>query len=300
MEKHIFKKNFNTIYNNSSLLRICWFYLRFLKKNKYIPNFKTPKTYNEKVNYRKNNPKNDLFSVCADKIKAKEYVAEIISPEVVIPNYYIGDSISFEKMKELLEINGDCLLKANHNSGPVYLLKSESSVQEIQLAVKDVNKQLEIDYGKLKNETWYSHIKPRILVEKRLMPGIGESDLKDYKFHVFKQSDGAIKIVLGVYFDRGINTTASFFDEELNYLPFSYNFASIKTSINKPLNYEQMLSYVKKLSEPFSYVRVDFYNINGNIYFGELTFADGSGCAQFSSYQHDLWMGNLWQIDPSF
>lgn len=300
MEKHIFKKNFNTIYNNSSLLRICWFYLRFLKKNKYIPNFKTPKTYNEKVNYRKNNPKNDLFSVCADKIKAKEYVAEIISPEVVIPNYYIGDSISFEKMKELLEINGDCLLKANHNSGPVYLIKSESSVQEIQLAVKDVNKQLEIDYGKLKNETWYSDIKPRVLVEKRLPLKEGETDLKDYKFHMFKQNDGSFKVILHVDYDRNSNHNRSYFDVNLNWLPFSVKYPSVRTVVEKPKNYEMMVEYAKKLAEPFSYVRVDFYNIDGDIFFGELTFAHESGCGEFTSKAYDLWMGNLWQGDPRF
>lgn len=282
------------------MLRSFWFLFKFITRNKYIPNFKNPKTYNEKINFRKNNPKHELFSICSDKIKAKEYVAGVISDEIIIPNYYIGESITFEKTKAILAQDGDCLLKANHNSGPVYLLTTSSSDFEISYAVNDVNKQLDIYFGKLQNELWYSVIKPGVLVERRLMPAEGESDVKDYKFHVFKQLDGSCKVVLGIYFDRGINTTASFFDEDLNYLPFSYNFASIKTSIKKPINYEQMLSYAKKLSEPFSYVRVDFYNINGNIYFGELTFADGSGGAPFSFYEHDLWMGNLWQLDPSY
>ena len=294
------KSMLRTLYRNSTLLRRWWFWLNFVKNNRYIPNFKNPKTYNEKINHRKNDPKHELFSICADKIAAKDYVAEQISPDIIIPNYYVGDDISFEKMKSILDEKGDCLLKANHNSGPVYLLTTQSTDKEIKHAVDDVNHQLTIDFGKYSNETWYSDIKPGVLVEKRLFPEEGESDVKDYKFHVFKQSDGSVKVVLGVYFDRGINTTASFFDEELNYLPFSYNFCSVKTKIKIPDNYSAMLEMAKKLAEPFSYVRVDFYNIHGQIFFGELTFADGSGGAPFSFYQYDLWMGNLWQGDPRY
>lgn len=294
------KKVLRILYRNSALLRRWWFWLQFVKNNRYIPNFKNPKTYNEKINYRKNDPKHELFSICSDKIAAKEYVAEQISPDIIIPNYYVGDDISFETMKSILEEKGDCLLKANHNSGPVYLLTTESTDQEIRHAVDDVNHQLTIDFGKLQNETWYSDIKPGILVEKRLLPEEGDSDVKDYKFHIFKQNDGSVKVVLGVYFDRDVNTTASFFDEELEYLPFSYNFCSIRTEIKKPDNYKAMLEMAKKLAEPFSYVRVDFYNIHGEIFFGELTFADGGGGAPFSFYQHDLWMGNLWQGDPRY
>jgi len=211
------KKVLRILYRNSALLRRWWFWLKFVKNNRYIPNFKTPKTYNEKINYRKNDPKHELFSICSDKIAAKEYVAEQISPDIIIPNYYVGDDISFETMKSILEEKGDCLLKANHNSGPVYLLTTESTDQEIRHAVDDVNHQLTIDFGKLQNETWYSDIKPGILVEKRLLPEEGDSDVKDYKFHIFKQNDGSVKVVLGVYFDRDVNTTASFFDEELEY-----------------------------------------------------------------------------------
>src|SRR5690625_6249858 len=110
------------IYRNSKLARRFWFWLNFIRKNHYIPNFKNPKTYNEKVNFRKNNPKNPLFSLCADKIKAKEYVAEKISPDIIIPNYYVGKSIDFGTMKQIIQEQGDCFLKANHNSGTVHLL----------------------------------------------------------------------------------------------------------------------------------------------------------------------------------
>lgn len=118
----IFKRIVRYIYRNSVFLRKCWFLFEFVNKNGYWPNFNNPKTYNEKANYRKNNPKHELFSICSDKIAAKVWVAERIGREYIISNYYVGDAITPQKIKEILAENGDCLLKAKHNSGPVYLL----------------------------------------------------------------------------------------------------------------------------------------------------------------------------------
>lgn len=282
-----------------AFIRNLYFWLRFVYNNKYIPNFKQPKTYNEKVNYRKRNANHPLFSICADKIAAKEYVAEKIGEQYIIPNLYTGSSITLEQIQALLTQHGDCLLKANHNSGPVYLLTTDMSQTELKAACDDVNHQLTIDFGKYQNEPWYSEIKPQVLVEKRIYPEKGEKDLKDYKFHVFKQGDGSYKTVLHVDFNRSTNHNRSFFDEDLNWIPFSMQYPCIRTKIEKPKNYELMLSLVQKLADSFSYVRVDLYNVNGKVYFGELTFAHGSGSEVCTTQAHDLWMGKLWQGDPA-
>lgn len=294
------KKIRRKIYRNSTLLRKWWFWIHFVKCNKYIPNFKNPQTYNEKINFRKRNAKHELFSICADKIVAKEWVAQKIGEEYIIPNYYVGASITVDKLKHILNEKGDCIVKANHNSGSVKLLTKEATNEEIRVACEEVNDQLKVDFGNLSGEPWYSRIKPGVLVEKRLEPEVGESDIRDYKFHVFKQKTKLFKIILHVDFDRNSNHTRSLFDEELNWLPFSIRRPAIKTSIGKPENFFKMLELAKKLAEPFSYVRVDFYNIKGQIYFGELTFAHGSGLEWFTAYKYDLWMGNLWQGDPSY
>lgn len=294
----IIKQIRRLVYRNSPLLRKWWFWLMFVKNNKYIPNFKNPKTYNEKINFRKNDPQNPLFSICADKIRAKEYVAEKISPEIIIPNYYVGDSITFEKMKQIIAEHGDCLLKANHNSGPVHLLTTQSSDEEIKAAVDSTLEQLKDDFGNRQNEPWYSDIKRGVLVEKRLDPEPGETDIRDYKFHVFKQNDGSFKIILEVHFDSSWNQNISYFSENLEWLPITIELPNIITRIDEPVNYKVMLEYAKKLTEPFSYVRVDFYNVAGAIYFGEMTFAKTSGAGIFMHKMYDLWMGNLWQGDP--
>ncbi|MGI6407476.1 MAG: ATP-grasp fold amidoligase family protein [Thiopseudomonas sp.] len=294
------KQILRILYRNSALLRRWWFWLSFVKNNRYIPNFKNPKTYNEKINFRKNNPQNPLFSICADKIKAKEYVAEQISSDIIIPNYYIGESITFEQMKAIIAEHGDCLLKANHNSGPVHLLTTESTDAEIKSAVDSTLEQLKVDFGKLQNEPWYSDIKRGVLVEKRLDPQPGESDIRDYKFHVFKQNNGGYIVILEVHFDSGWNHNISYFNDDLEWIPLTIELPNIRRTIEKPENYNLMLEYAKKLAEPFTYVRADFYNVKGNIYFGELTFAKTGGAGIFLHKMYDLWMGNLWQGDPRY
>jgi hypothetical protein len=297
------RKIVNLICSKSKLARELRYNISFIRATGYVPSFKNPKTYNEKINYRKNNPKNELFSVCSDKIKSKEYVAQKLSSDYIIENYYVGDSITVEKIKEILADKGDLLLKANHNSGPVYLITTEATDDEITRKVYDVNNQLKVDYGKQLNEPWYSDIKRGVLVEKRLSPQEGETDVRDYKFHVFKQNDGSFKIIVQIDFERSGNHSRSFFDDELNWLPFYTLYADtgvcIKTSIKMPKNYDLMLTAAKKLAEPFSYVRVDLYNVDGAIYFGELTFAQGSGRSGLTNKGYDLWLGRLWQGDPS-
>lgn len=272
---------------------------RFILQSGYLPNYRLPKTFNEKVVYRKRNAKHELFSICADKIAAKDYVKKLIGDEHIIENLLVGETVHLEQLQEILAVHQVCFLKANHNSGPVQRLSSTMSTEEIAKALSSVEKQLDVDYGATKDEPWYSSIERRLLVERALPCSDGES-LLDYKFHVFKQLDGTFKIVLQVNFDTDGVQNNSFFDEKLNHLTISMRFPSIVTVLEKPKNYDQMLNIVKVLAEPFSYVRVDLYNIDGEIYFGEMTFANESGGAAFPSKAYDLWMGNLWEGDPSY
>ncbi len=273
--------------------------IKFTIDNRYFLNVNNPRTFNEKIHYRKINCSNEMFVICSDKIAVKEYVKSKFE-DILIPTYYNGPGLSVEEIKKLVRKNGSLYIKANHNSGPVHMLKLDSSESDYINVVESINGQLEIDYGKKKNEPWYSKIKPQVLIEKRIESENGNVDLNDYKFHVFKRLDGTFNIILHVDFDRSSNHHRSFYDEKLNWLPFSNAYPSIKTNIEKPKNYERMLEIVKELATPFSYVRVDLYNVDGDIYFGEMTFAHQSGNSPFSSYEYDLWMGNLWECDPSF
>lgn len=276
-----------------------FFKIAFVRKNKYIPNFKKPRTFNEKINFRKKQSTNPLFSQCSDKILVKEWVKKLGFENIIIETLFTTRNLEVNQLKKLLSDHGDLLVKANHNSGPVFMLTTDSTACEIETVCKNIKQQLSIDYGKLKRESWYSQITPEVLVEKRVLPEAGEKELKDYKFHIFKQPDGSAEVILHVDFERSENHNRTIFDDKLSPLQFSIEYPTIKKSIVKPKNYDEMLKIAKILAEPFSYVRVDLYNVNGKIYFGELTFAHGSGAEKITPSQYDFWMGSLWSTDPS-
>lgn len=287
-----------TFFRKFRIVRRAHFLIRFIIRNKYVPNFRNPKTYNEKVNYRKNQPMHELFSVCADKVAAKDYVANIVGEEVIIKNLYVGKDIEVRQLREILNTHGDVMIKANHNSGPVHAVSP--TADDIQLAgiIEDIRDQLKIDFGLMQNEPWYSEIERKILVEEKLDPEPGETDIRDYRFHVFNHADGGSDVVIEVEFNTNTNHTRSFFDEALNYLPFSLELPSIITKITTPQNFDQMLIIAREVAKPFSHARVDLYNVHGKIYFAEITFAHASGGQVFSFKAYDNWMGTLWTMDP--
>lgn len=271
----------------------------FIARTGYFPRFKKPITYNHKVNYRKFNWKNPLFVTCADKIAVKEYVAEKVGREYIIDNVFVGDRLSPLDARKLLDTHGALVVKANHNSGPVQFLSPADPDDRVRSICDNINHQLTIDYGRMKLEPWYSHIQPAVLVEKQLKMASGD-DLWDYKFHIFNhKKKGDQTVLLHIDYDRHGCAHRSFFDEELNWLPFSLTHPCLKTTLERPENYEKMLEIAKTLGQPFSYARVDLYNVDGDIYFGEITFAHGAGRSRFSSIIYDKWMGKLWDLDPA-
>ncbi len=268
--------------------------LKGLVKLGYIPNISSPETFNEKLINRKYTWTDDRFIKCSDKVEVKDYVSSIIGEKYIIPNLFVGEEVTPEIIKKTIADEGGVVVKANHNSGPVYLLDDASKESTIDFISDDINRQLKIDYGKRNNETWYSKIPRKVLIEKRIMVPEGVS-LEDYKFHVFTNLEkNEQTVILHVDFERFENHNRSFFTEDLEYLPFSFGYPTIKTSITRPSNFEEMLSCAKKLAEPFEYVRVDFYNVDNKVYFGELTFAHGAGWERFTNKQYDLWMGRYW------
>ena len=260
----------------------------------YFPNTISPKTFNEKIHYRKKYWADPRYINQSDKIAVKDYVAEKIDGEIVIPNLFVGGSLSVPELKKINKINSGCVVKANHNSGPVFVLSGEESDERLGEVCDSINNQLTIDFGKVNGETWYSKIKPCILIEKKLETH-GEP-LLDYKFHVFRSDNGEQECVLHIDYDRETNHSRSLFTEDLTWLPFGIKYPVIHTSTLPPVNYEAMLDIAKSLASDHAYVRVDLYNINGRIYFGEMTFAHGAGWEGFTSKAHDKWLGSLWSM----
>ncbi|WP_311950978.1 ATP-grasp fold amidoligase family protein [Halomonas piscis] len=274
-------------------------YILFIYRVGYWPNFKNPKTYNEKIGYRKRNWDNELFITCSDKIAVREYVAAVVGDKYLIESVYADKGkVSEELLTSIVAKHGNVLVKANHNSGPVQFLYAESSSETVRKVSEEINRQLTHDYGGPKMEGWYSHISRGVIIEKNI--SITGYDLPDYRFHVFNNIDGSQpKIIVNMDMDRELNHHRAVFDEEFNRLPFSWRVPDSQHALLKPKNYDTMLAIAKDLAKPFSYVRVDLFNVNGRIYFGEMTFAHESGHGRFTPRSRDRWLGDLWTMDPA-
>lgn len=269
---------------------------RFFKILGYHLNLKNPQSFNEKIVWKKIYDRNPLLPITADKFEVRSYInkelGDKIAKKISIPLLYVTDkpdSIPFEKLSPPF------IIKPNNASGRYIFIKDNNyNKKEI---IETCWVWLREPFG-LKNLEWaYQPIKPKILIEKMLQESKG-SIPKDFKFHMFHGECSFIS----VHFDRmrpGKYLT-SFFDSQWNRL-FSINPAyGPGPDISMPNNFESMLMLAKKLSEPFDYVRVDLYNIDGKIFFGELTHYPASGTRKFNPNTVDFELGEKWKLKPGY
>lgn len=265
--------------------------LKYIHVFNSIPNIIKPKTFNEKILCRKIFSNDPRYSLLSDKAEVKKWVREKIGNEYVNENLLVCDKLYKTELVKLLASNETVFVKANHNSGPVFKVRHNDNEQHIENVVRQVNEQLSYDYSNEHNELWYKTIDRKILVERSLSHG--DYDILDFKFHCFNGE--SFDFVLHVDFDRNSNHNRSWFNSDLKYLPFSNEYPSINRSIEMPENFDIMVDIVKKLSSDFDYVRVDLYNVAGQIYFGEMTFAHEAGYGKFEPQEYDKILGDMWK-----
>ena len=247
-----------------------------------FPNLKEPKTYNEKLCWLKLHARNEEYTKMVDKYDAKEYVRGVIGDEYIIPSYGVWDSFD--------DIDFDILpnqfvLKTTHDSGWVIICDDKSKF-DANAAKKKVEDSMKKNLFYTHREYPYKNLKPRIIIEK-LMIEEGGRGLKDYKFFCF---DGKVKMLF-IATDRPFDTRFDFFDRDFNHLPFRQGHPLASRPIEKPDGFEEMIAVAEKLSKGMPHVRVDLYNINGNIYFGELTFFHFGGTVPFKPAEWDYKIG---------
>lgn len=279
------KQLYMEIFLNSTSQKEKYIKKQFKKKLGYEIDFnKEPETFNQKIQFRKLYDNNPLYSICADKYRVREYVKEKIGEEYLIPLYLVTDKLTEEQWDKL---PNSFVAKANHNSGPVQIVKDKNKVDKKKI-IKELNNQLKIDYGIVSMEKFYSNIPRKIIVEKYL-----KDNIEDYKFNCFN-SKNITKIIL----ERV--TKAS----ELSnmYEPLTWqklNFTTGNTidtkDYKKPRKFDEMMKIVKILSEDFKYVRIDLYNVAGEIYCGEFTFCESSGFGKFTHQEWDYKFGSYWE-----
>lgn len=253
-------------------------------------NWENPKTYNEKIQWLKMNDHREEYVIIADKIAAKEYVAERIGKEYIIPTlgvYDNFDDIDFSKLPNQF------VIKCNHDSGGLSICLDKKNFN-IEEAKKKIEKSLKTDYFYVSREWPYKQIKPRILVEKYLEDKV-DGELRDYKFFCF---DGKAKLmfVAADRQDKNKETTFDFFDLDYNHIDVRNGHPNAEKPPHKPKNFKKMIELAEKLAKGFTHVRVDFYEVNGKIYFGELTLYHWGGLTPFEPEEWDEKMGEMLKL----
>lgn len=253
---------------------------------------KKPKRMTEKIQWYKINYKNPLIMRCADKYEVRNYVAEIIGEQYLVPLVFHTRDYKEIKPENLPDF--PIVIKANHTSGTTHFVKDKSMVDWKSIQA-DCRWWLHLNYYYLDKEWQYENIKPRIVVEK-MLTDVDGSIPSDYKLHCFNGKFEFLQVDLGRFGTHRRNL----YDKDWNLLPFTFSMLdkdrNPKTPngkiLQRPKNLKLLIELGEKLAEPFPYVRVDFYILNNKIYFGELTFHHGGGYEQFTPEKWDLHFGN--------
>jgi hypothetical protein len=214
--------------------------------------------------------------------------------EILIPLLYVTDqpeTIPFERLPS------DFMVKPNHASG-LYIIVENGNFNKKKI-IKTCRRWLKTSYGLEKLEWAYQPIKRKIMIEKLLRDDDGNIP-KDFKFYMFHGKCKSVHVSVHLIFDRKDNHSRSYFDEKWNFLSVKRSPSPLGPKIKKPKNYEIMLELAEKLAEDFDYIRVDFYNLNGKIYIGELTHYPASGRGKFEPQSFDFELGKYWKIKPKY
>lgn len=245
-----------------------------------------PQRYTEKIQWYKLNYRTALETQCADKFAVRKYVQSkglgFLLNELYA-EYDDASKIDFDSLPN------SYAMKSNNSSGTNYFVTDNSNENHEELR-KLANGWISHKARSVSGEWCYENIKPRIIFEK-LLPRDKNNDLPDYKFFCFNGEPFCLYTMID-YTDNHANGKLGFFDMEFNQLPYRrMDFAPITEKLEKPKNFDKMVEYARILSKDFPHVRVDFYNIDGQIVFGELTFHNASGYTIFEPDEFDFIMG---------
>lgn len=267
--------------NDELYIRALWYY--------HMPfelNLRHPKRYNEKLQWLKLHDRNPMYTKMVDKYEAKQYVAGIIGERYIIPTIGVWDSVDDIDWASLPD---QFVLKCTHDSGGLVICKDKKSLN-IEDVKKKIQRSLEKDYYILGREWPYKNVPRRIIAEK-YMEDTRTKELRDYKFFCF---DGKVKalFIASERMTAGEETKFDFFNENFQHLPILNGHPNASVQPEKPHGFEEMKMLASKLSNNIPHVRVDFYEVDENIYFGELTFFHWSGFIPFKPDEWDFIFGS--------
>lgn len=252
---------------------------------------KNPKDFNEKIQWLIVNEYGKREAELADKNLVKEYVRNLKIENLFIPKTYkIYSNANEIKLNELPE---KFVLKSNNGSGDVFICTSKDKFYNNINKVRTIlNKNISSNFAKMHLEYQYSYIKPCIIAEEYLNDKIHKNPL-DYKFYCF---NGKVSSVL-VCSNREDGLKFDDFDLEWNDLDYTFLENKSNQKIEKPKKLQQMIKIAEELSKDIPFVRIDLYEINEKIYFGEYTFSPAAGLISHYKEEALIKLGNLLDID---
>lgn len=247
-----------------------------------------PKTFNEKMQWLKLYNRKTIYTIMADKSLVKDYVAMKIGLEHIIPTLGVWndfDEIDFSKLP-----NQFVMKSTNGGGGGGVIICQDKAKLNFSDIKERLEKSMNVSSSKLQGEWVYKDIQPRIIVEK-LIKDTEDGDLKDYKFFCFNGKAFCFKVDFGRFTEHHAN----YYNAKGELLPFGETICppDFDHQIPMPPNLSQMIALAEKLSEGHPFLRVDFYNINSKIYFGECTFYPNSGFGTFVPEEWDEKLGEL-------
>lgn len=257
----------------------------------YDLNLSKPITYQEKMQWLKLYDRKDLYTIMADKIKMKDFVSQKIGKEYVVPIIACWNSpqeIEFDKLPNQF------VLKCNHNSGTgMYICKDKSSMR-VGTIKKNLEKGMKEDYFTYAREWPYKNIERKVFAEKYLENNDG-SEITEYKVLCFEGKAKLVELILNRF--KG-NATQDFYTPDWVKTEIYEN--DIPPSDNefvRPENLSRIIELSEILAEGIHHLRVDWYEVNGKIYVGELTFFDGGGFSLFYPQKYNEIIGSWIQLE---
>lgn len=263
---------------------------KYKKRMGHDLNLESPVTYTEKLQWLKLYDHRPEYTIMVDKYAVKQYIADRIGEEYVIPLLGVWDrveDIDFDSLPDRF------VLKTTHDSGGLVICKDKSQL-DVHAAKKKISCFLKRNYYNYNREWPYKNVKPRIIAEQ-YMEDSSYKELRDYKFFTFGGEPKVLYIAQGR--GKGEPTVADFFDMDFNHLPFTIDHDMADIPPEKPKNFELMKGLASKLSEGTPQLRVDFYEVDGKVYFGEMTFFHCSGMAPFHPDEWNKTFGD-WVVLP--
>lgn len=253
-------------------------------------NLENPVTLNDKLQWLKLHDRRPIYTIMADKYRAREYITEKIGSEYTVPLYGVWknvDDIDFDSLPDSF------VIKCNHDCGGLSICRDKNTF-DVESAKKKLSRSMSRNYYTIGREWQYKNIKPVILAEKLLFNSDG-SPLVEYDFFCFNGNVRMVSCAWGER-DRGEVHYNDFYDEHFNRLDLNCYYPSSDVIHEKPVWFDQMKELAVKLAGDRAFLRVDIYVCDNRPYIGELTFHHWGGMGAYEPIEWNSTLGSWLDI----